>query len=78
MRHTLEIIAALGLLTFFHLAFQALTRKVGRGVGKGVGMLVRPGARKLLTHYYLRKVSQQRQEQRVKNGIPPLENPHLE
>jgi hypothetical protein len=78
MQHTLEIIAAVVLLIFVELAMRAVIRRIGKGIGNKLGKLVRPGARKLLTPYDRRKVIQQRQDQRVKDGVPPLENLHLE
>jgi len=68
------LIALLGLVTL-HLALRRGGRELGRGLVKGVFAVIREPLRKLLTVYYRRKVIRQMQEERRKQGLPPLENP---
>jgi hypothetical protein len=67
------LVALLGLT-----ALHRVGREVGRGLVKGVFAIIREPLRKLLTVSYRRKVIRQMQEERRKQGLPPLENPDLE
>jgi hypothetical protein len=68
------LVALLGLIAL-HLALRRVGREVGRGLVKGVFAIIREPLRKLLTVYYRGKVIRQMQEERRKQGLPPLENP---
>jgi len=77
VRELATILFALVSLLVFHLLIQQGTRKVGRGIGKAVGSVLRAPVRLLLTKYYRRKVIRQLQERRRQQGLPPLENPDI-
>jgi hypothetical protein len=68
------VLVGLATLLLFHLFVQWGSRRVGRRVGKSIGSLLRAPLRTVLTAYYRRKVIREFQEQRRKQGLPPLEN----
>ena len=51
-----------------------LIKRGARKVGTAIGSALRAPIRALLTRYYRRKVIRQIQEEKRKQGIPPLEN----
>ena len=53
------------------------SRRAGRRLGRLVGSVLRSPLRAVLTLYYRRKAVRQLQEQRRKQGLPPLENTDL-
>ena len=77
MRELATILLALVLFLVVHTFLQLGTRKLGRAIGKGIGFILRPPLRAVLTKYYRRKVIRQLQENRQKQGVPPLENPDI-
>lgn len=72
------IVLGLACLVLVHYGINLMARRASRSVGKTVGTLARPGLRWFLTAYYRRRVIQQLQAERKKQGIPPLENPYLD
>lgn len=61
---------ALSSLVLLHWLIKRGTRKVGTAVGSSL----RAPVRAFLTRYYRRKVIRQVEEEKRKQGIPPLEN----
>jgi len=70
-----ETLVALLSLIALHLALRRGGRELGRGLVKGLFAVIREPLRKSLTVYYRRKAIRQMQEERRKQGLPPLENP---
>jgi len=64
------VLIALSSLVILHWLIKRGARKVGTAFGSAI----RSPLRALLTRYYRRKVINQLQEKRQKQGIPPLEN----
>ena len=75
MTELATVLLALAGLAIFHYVLQRGTRKVGRAIGKRIASVLRSPLRRVLAIYYRRKVIRQLQEQRRKQGLPPLENP---
>ncbi len=78
MTRLAEILFALLGLALLHWGIQTGLRKAGTSIGKLIGAALRPLLRRSLTAYYTKKVTRQMQEQRRADGVPPLENPHLD
>ena len=74
MEHLAEILFGLAGLFLVHWIIRQGSRKAGKSVGKFVGAALRGPLRSTLTRYYRRKVIRQMQEERRRQGLPPLEN----
>ena len=71
------VIVGLAAFLTLHLFIQWSTRQAGRKVGRVIGSVLRTPLRAVLTPYYRKKAIRQLQEQRRKQGLPPLENTDL-
>jgi hypothetical protein len=77
MAELATILFALAVLFVLHWLIHEGSRKTGRAIGRAAGSLLRAPFRLVLTKYYRRKIIRQRQEERRKRGVPPLENPDM-
>jgi hypothetical protein len=73
MKQFIEIAFAFLILAVVHWGFNVAGRAIGKGIRKVASAAVRP-----LTAPASRKGAAQAQEHRKANGVPPLENPHLD
>ena len=71
------ILVGLSAFLALHLFIQWGSRRAGRRLGRLVASVLRSPLRAVLTLYYRRKAVRQLQEQRRKQGLPPLENTDL-
>ena len=78
MQRFVEIAIAVFCLALVHWGFAAAAKRLRKGIGNVVSATVRAPLRLTLTSHSQSKVIQQMQEQRRKEGVPPLENPRLD
>ena len=78
MERFLGIAAALLGLAVLHFGSNALFRKGVRTIGRAFRTVARPGLEQIETKSRRKQKIQFLQEERRKNGAPPLENPNLE
>jgi hypothetical protein len=73
MKEIVAMMLALAGFVLLHLFMKA----VGTGLGKLFFSAVRNPVIKILTPRYRKKAIQQQQQERQKQGLPPVENPDL-